>query len=412
MTSGKIAYSLGFLPTYVFREIVQLNSEGFEIDVFLPRSTSTSKFWLNIIPRHKLTDGISITQTLSTEFITCSIPSLALLFLKECIPVFLRHPARCCSNAFLSLRKRSFRYFLLGASLAGYIDRKSRLIHSHFAVTPAFAAMWAGRILRIPFTLTTHAVDIFTPPREEMTRYLLENAHRIFTISKFNREYISRRYGKHLENKIDVTYLGLDFSSLPERKCNPDAIPKIVCTASGLGEKKGVPVLIEACRILKERNLQFSCSIIGSDTSGRVLDEFRKQIEKLGLGDVLQFEGLLKSDEVMEQLAEADIFVLPSIRAGNGDMDGIPVSLMESMAAGVPTVSTSLSGIPELIENGKDGILVTPGNSAELADAIEKLLLDRNFAGKLGIQGAEKVRSQFNVKGYVGVLLEKWSEYL
>ena len=412
MSSGKIAYSLGFLPTYVLREIVKLNSEGFEIDIFLPRSTSTSEFWLDIIPRHMLTDGITIRQNVSSRFITCSVPSLALLFLKECIPVFLRHPIRCCSNAFLSLRKRSFRYFLLGVSLAGYIDRRTLFIHSHFAETTAFAAMWAGRILRKPFTLTTHAVDIFTPQREEMTRYLLCEADRIFTISEFNREYISRRYGKHLEDKIDVTYLGLDFSSLPERKGNPGTIPKILCTASGLGEKKGVPVLIEACRILKERNLRFSCRIIGSDAAGQVLDEFRKQIEKSGLKDVLQFEGILKSDEVMEQLAEADIFVLPSVRAENGDMDGIPVSLMESMAVGVPTVSTSLSGIPELIENGKDGILVSPGDSVELADAIEKMMLDSDLTEELGIQGSEKVRSQFNVTGYVGVLLEKWSEYL
>ncbi|MCK5116904.1 MAG: glycosyltransferase [Candidatus Aegiribacteria sp.] len=412
MSSGKITYSLGFLPTYVFREIVQLNSEGFEIDIFLPRSTSTSKFWLDIVPRHKLADDITIKQTLTSKFITCSIPSLALLFMKECIPVFLRHPAKFCSNAFLSIRKRSFRYFLLGASLAGHIDRRTLFIHSHFAETSAFAAMWAGRILRKPFTLTTHAVDIFVPPREDMIRFLLEEADRIFTISEFNRKYISHRYGEHLVDKIDVTYLGLDFSSLPERAGSPGTIPNIICTASGLGEKKGVPVLLEACRILKERNLQFSCRVIGSDTSGLLLDGFRKQVEKLGLGDLLRFEGLLKSDEVMDRLAEADIFVLPSVCAQNGDMDGIPVSLMESMAVGVPTVSTSLSGIPELIENWKDGILVPPGNSEELANAIEKLLMNADFAKELGRQGSAKVRNQFNVTGYVGVLLKKWAEYL
>lgn len=412
MSSGKITYSLGFLPTYVFIEIMKLNSENFEVDIFLPRSGSRSEFWMEIIPKQRLTDGISIKQKLNYQLLTCSAVSFPGFFFRECLSVFLRHPARFCRNAFLSIGLRSFRYFLMGASFAGNIDAQTRIIHSHFAGTAAFAAMWAGKLLHIPFTLTTHAVDIFVPDRENLVTHMLGEADRIFTISSFNQDYISRRYGKELNRKITVTHLGLDLSSLPERKHKINPVPVILCTASGLGEKKGVPVLVEACRILSDRNIEFICKVIGADTEGVQLEKYRQDTNGLGPGGCLEFTGLLPSDEVMERLAEADIFVLPSILAENGDMDGIPVSLMESMAAGVPTVSTSLSGIPELIENGKDGILVPPGDAAGLADAIERLLSDRIFAEEMGRLGSEKVKDQFNVSGYVNLLLKNWSEYL
>lgn len=412
MISGKIAYSLDYLPTYVFGEIVKLNSESLKIDVFLPRSASRSDFWLDIIARHRYTDGITIKQTVSSQFLICSIPSLVRLFLRECIPALLRYPLRFCRSAFLSLRNRSFRYFLMGASLASSINRDTQLIHAHFAGNAAFAAMWAGKLLHIPFTLTSHAVDIFVPDREELVKYMFEEADEIFTISRFNLNYISQRYGMALKQKVTVTHLGLDFDSLPVRSETINPVPLILCTASGLGEKKGVSVLLKACRILADRNVVFMCRVIGADIEGVLLQKYRQDAKELGLEDYLEFNGLLPSDEVMKQLAEADIFVLPSIRAENGNMDGIPVSLMESMAVGVPTVSTSLSGIPELIENGKDGMLVSPGNSIELADVIEKLLSNSELAEELGRQSTEKVRSRFNITGYAGVLLEKWSKYL
>jgi len=412
MNSGKIAYNLEFLPTYVFREIMELSSRGFKIDVFLPRSASRSSLWLDIIPKHRLMEAVAVRQTESSLFLTCSIPSLATLFFKECFIVFLRNPVRFCRSAFLSLKNRSFRYFLMGASLAGIIGKDTRLIHSHFAKTAAFAAMWAGKLLHIPFTLTTHAIDIFVPDREELVKFMLEEADRIFTISSFNRNYIADRYGDILKQKISVTYLGIDFTSLPVRSETADSVPTVLCTASGLKEKKGVSVLVEACRILIDRNVNYTCKIIGSDTEGVLLRKYRHEMEELGIADHLEFTGLLSSDEVMELLATADVFILPAIRAENGDMDGIPVSLMESMAVGVPTVSTPLSGIPELIENMKDGMLVSSGSPAELADAIEKLLLNRKFAEELGKRGSEKVRSKFNVKSYTDTLLDNWSEYL
>ena len=412
MISGKITYNLGFLPTYVFREILELSSRDYQVDVFLPRYESRSKVWMEIIPRDNLSEDVSIKQDIPIQFVNCSVSLLAWLFLRECLPVLIRHPLRFFRNALLSARKRSFKYFLIGASLARRTDRKTLLIHSHFARTAAFAAMWAGKLLHIPFTLTTHAVDIFVPDREELVKYMFKEADKIFTISSFNRDYISSRYGDELKQKITVTHLGLDLDSLPVRLKTVNPVPVILCTASGLGEKKGMSVLIETCRILEDRDVDYICRVIGSNIEGILLEKYRQDVKELGLENCLEFIGLLPSDNVMKQLSEADIFVLPSIRAENGDMDGIPVSLMESMAVGVPTVSTLLSGIPELIENGKDGILVPPGNSAELADAIEKLLSDRNFAEELGRQGTEKVRSQFSVSGYVGVLLENWAEYL
>jgi glycosyltransferase involved in cell wall biosynthesis len=408
MVKGRITYILGFLPTYVLREVIELGSRGFPVDVFLPESDGTSEFWMDIISDQDIDDTISIRRDIRDHVVRCRSWRLVGFFLRRCLPVFFLHPVRFTKLAAASIRVRSFRFFLLGASLSRRISRDTLLIHSHFARTVAFAGMWAAKLLGVPFTITTHAVDIFVPRREDLVRYILHEADSILTISLFNRDYITRRYGEGLREKVHVTHLGLDQDSLPLRRKESGSLPIVVCTASGLGEKKGVPVLVEACRILVSRGLRFRCRVIGSDMSGELLERFRLQAVSSGLSGMLEFTGKARSDEVLEQVAGADIFVLPSVQAANGDMDGIPVSLMESMSMGVPTVSTRISGIPELVESGVSGLLVSPGDPEELADAMERLISDPLLAAKLGDAGMLKARSGFSVSAYVSRLLESW----
>ncbi|MBN2586452.1 MAG: glycosyltransferase [Candidatus Fermentibacteraceae bacterium] len=408
MVKGRITYFLGFLPTYVLREIMELGSRGFPVDVFLPESDGTSDFWMDIISDQEIDGTIAIRRDIRDHVARCRPWRLTGFFLGRCLPVLFLHPFRFPRLAAASIRVRSFRFFLLGASLSRRIRRDTLLIHSHFARSKAFTGMWAAKLLGIPFSVTTHAVDIFVPRREELVRYMLHEADSVLTISLFNRDYMARRYGEYLREKVRVTHLGLDQDSLPPRRSETGSRPLVVCTASGLGEKKGVPVLVEACRILVSRGLSFGCRVIGSDMSGELLERFRSQAVSSGLSGILEFTGKARSDEVLECVAGADIFVLPSVRAANGDMDGIPVSLMESMSMGVPTVSTSISGIPELVENGVSGLLVTPGDPEELADALASLISDPLLASKLGEAGMLKARSGFSVSAYVTRLLESW----
>lgn len=409
MIKGRITYILGFLPTYVLREIVELSSRGYRVDVLLPASEGTSEFWMDLIAGQELGDSISIRREISDEVVRCGPLRMMRFFLTRCIPVLLRHPLRFLKLSLSALRVRSFRFFLLGASLSRRVRSDSLLIHSHFARTVAHAGLWTAGLLGVPFSITTHAVDIFVPRREDLVRYMLERADAVMTISHFNREYIAERYGQDLRGRVTVTHLGLDQDALPKRRTGTGPVPLVVCTASGLGEKKGVPVLMEACRIMASRGLEFRCRVIGSDRSGRLLRRFEEDTAAEGLAGVLEFTGSVKSEEVIDHVASADVFVLPSVKAASGDMDGIPVSLMESMSMGVPTVSTRISGIPELIEDGVDGILVSPGDPAELAGALERILADPDFAGRIGAAAAVKARNDFSVSGYVSRLLRTWS---
>lgn len=409
MDRGRITYILGFLPTYVLREILELASRGYRVDVFLPDSEEISEYWMSIISSEDIGDSVSIHRTVPVHLYNCSPGALPSFFFRECVPVLLRHPLRFLRLAALALRTRSFRFFLAGVGTCRRIAPDTLIVHSHFARTVAFSGMWAAGLLGLPFTVTTHAVDIFVPRREDLVGLLLRWATGVMTISRFNRSYIAERYGEELLEKVRVTHLGLDTESLPERRPAEDGPPLVVCTASGLVEKKGVPVLLDACAFLKGMGVDFRCLVIGADRPGALLDRYRGMVREKGLEDRVEFTGTIRAGEVLSVVAGADLFVLPSVEALNGDMDGIPVSLMESMGMGVPTISTRISGIPELIEDGTSGLLVEPGDSAGLAEAMARLLSDRGLASGLAEGGRRKVREDFSVSGYVSSLLDCWS---
>jgi glycosyltransferase involved in cell wall biosynthesis len=129
-----------------------------------------------------------------------------------------------------------------------------------------------------------------------------------------------------------------------------------------------------------------------------------------GVGDQVVLAGPRPQEEVARMMAQSSIFVLPSIIAADGQMEGIPVALMEAMATGRPVVTTSISGIPELVEDGVSGLLVPPGDPAALAAAIRKLLDDRENAAAMGLRGREKVRREFTLETCVAQLVARLDE--
>ncbi|MCP4647183.1 MAG: glycosyltransferase family 4 protein, partial [bacterium] len=250
----------------------------------------------------------------------------------------------------------------------------------------AHIARIMAHMMQCPYTLTTHATDIFVPRNRERLLRVLHDASKVFTISEYNLTCLAD-FDLPRDN-IVVARLGLDTTKLPKRKFTSGAA-EIVCTASGLVPKKGVPVLVEAMRLLKEHNIECCLTVIGSDPEGTKLQEFRKNSEDLPIN----FAGVLSSEETLEVLAGASLFVLPCIEAENGDKDGIPVALMEAMGMNLPCISTRVSGIPELIENNVSGILVNPGSPSELAEAMASLLTSSLKAEKLAKAGKDKVLS-------------------
>ncbi|MFC6804849.1 glycosyltransferase [Methylophaga thalassica] len=153
-----------------------------------------------------------------------------------------------------------------------------------------------------------------------------------------------------------------------------------------VGRKKGIDTLISALAILHTQFSDFKVEIAGS---GPLEEELKQQVNQLALTDKVVFLGPLPHDQVVKFVTGLDLFVLPCKKDKQGDMDGIPVVLMEAMMVGTAVISSKISGIPELVINEQTGMLIEPDNSEQLAAAMLELIKDEASRTTL-IRNAEK----------------------
>lgn len=375
----RILYILGFLPTYVKWEMEALAREGHQVLALLPSETGggpTHRLW-NSITGTGETAGVSTLRIMPFELFVSPVPALA--------GPSIRSLARF-SGMIKALSAGEFRYFLAASETLRRLpgDWRPDHIHAHFAGDQAHIAGILADLLDRSYTVTTHATDIFVPRRPDRLRSVLADASEVVTISDFNRKYMKET--GILRGNARVIRLGVPTGHLPERTVEAESPPG-VCTASGLVEKKGVDALLEAAGLMKEKFPDLRFRIIGSDPEGTVLKQCRERAQ----GMPVEFAGVLTSGETLREVSRARFFVLPCVRSSTGDMDGIPVSIMEAMAMGVPVVSTAISGIPELITHGETGLLARPGSPESLAEMIERLLASPEEAEAMGKRGRARV---------------------
>jgi glycosyltransferase involved in cell wall biosynthesis len=275
-------------------------------------------------------------------------------------------------------------------------------LHAHFASRAAHVAMLAAPILGVPFSFTAHAKDIF---HEEVDRDLLRvkmrEADRIATVTDYNRRVLLE-IGADLpllERKTMRIYNGVDLTLFRVQAAAP-AAPRILGVGR-LVEKKGFPVLVDACARLRASGVPFACDIVGAGAQEALL---RATIEASHLGDAITLRGALPLEAVAETMRAATVVVLPCIRAADGNVDALPTVLLEAMATGVPVVSTRLSGIPEIIVDGETGFLVPPGDPGALADALDRLLADPTHAFDMGRAARARAERLFDLRKNVRTL--------
>lgn len=392
----KIVYVLGFLPTYVKREIETLANAGHEILVLLPSDESsnvTAGLWKSITGDTEK----QLFETLGTipfQFLVSPVVSLLKPFLLS-VRYWLHIPR--------AIKEGEFRYFLTAAETMRSLPDiwKPDVIHTHFAKDQAHIARIIAKTIGVPYTVTTHATDIFVPQNIHRLKRVLADAGAVITISEYNSEYMNLR--GFSTKRIAVIKLGISTEDLPERSIHADRQVG-VCTASGLVEKKGVDVLLKASELLQKDYPELSIRVIGSDPGGLLLEEYRKKTENLPI----EFAGVLSSREALREVSEASFFVLPCTRASNGDMDGIPVSIMEAMGIGVPVISTNISGIPELIEHGKCGFLAEPGSPESLAEMVRRILDSPREAEAMGKMGLDRVLSLHSPETAANALMNEF----
>jgi glycosyltransferase involved in cell wall biosynthesis len=275
-----------------------------------------------------------------------------------------------------------------------------RHLHAHFCHSATTVAMFAGRLCGLPFSFTAHAKDIYVRALNpgDLLETKLRRAKFALTCVKTNQKRLASLGMK--ETPIYNIYHGLDTRRFVPRADPPEApATPMLLSVGRLVEKKGFPVLIEACRLLKDKGYRFECQIIGAP--GPCAQQVASLIHELGLEDTVALRPALTQEELRHVYQRATLFVLPCQIAENDDRDGIPNVLVEAMASGLPVVSTNISGIPELIEHGVDGLLTPQKDARAVADAVGRLLDAPALRRELGGAAREKVCRSFDAESNV-----------
>lgn len=296
---------------------------------------------------------------------------------------------------------------MLDIGYFSYVIKRAHIerIHAHFALDWAAVAMLASWITDIPFSLTAHAADIYQNPQPHLLPELFSEVDFLVTISDYNRTFLLNSYSSSLSpERVFVVHCGIDLEAIPflpwRRKI---AEVMSIITIARLVEKKGHTLLLQALHLLKQQGYKFTWVVIGR---GPLLPQIQALAAEMGLRDDVKFMGAMPQDDVQEELRHTDILVLPCVQAPEGDMDGIPVVLMEAMAMGVPVLSTRVSGIPELITHDETGWLVAPNAANDLALTLGQLWDSQFYSEKMVIKAREKVCAEFNIQIEATRLLE------
>ena len=413
MTKGarvQIAYVLKGFPrfseTFIANEIFLLERMGLNLRLFSVKAGDTGK-------RHEVVSRIRARVDYLPE--VTSISQCALT-------VWLYHNVRKFVDAHrkvLHLRPRAYletlwqalsmswkyrvgflgkprKVFIKEFLQAGYIASEVlsapeiHHLHGHFCHGAATITWFVSRITGIPFSFTAHAKDIYQKklnPGDLLARKLAA-ARFVATCTGANFEHLS---GLLPESRtIHTIYHGLDTGVFSPSPVTPkSATTPLVVSVGRLVEKKGFAYLIEACVQLKQRGLKFRCAIVGE--KDEQFDVLRRMIDALDLRDRVSLRGPMPQAELRDLYRQATMFVLPCQIMDDGDRDGIPNVLAEAMATGLPVVSTRISGIPELVRDGVEGILVRQRDTDALARAMEGLLREPELRAAMGIAARERI---------------------
>jgi len=271
-------------------------------------------------------------------------------------------------------------------------------IHAHWASTPSTAAYVASLYSGISWSLTAHRWDI---KEDNMLETKIRSSEFVRAISVNGANEIKSKISKTLWHKVNIIHMGV---RLTPNECTPEQDVFTIASVGDLIPVKGHRFLLEACLLLKQRGKIFRCFLIGD---GPLKQELLEMIHKLDLDDVVTLCGRLPHDKVLGMYQDCCVSVLvhPSIVTDDGEREGIPVALMEAMAVSVPVISTATGGIPELLGDGA-GILVPPGDSKALADAIEVIMENPYYRAELGQKGRKKIEADFSLSSVVRQLAE------
>ncbi len=376
--------------------ILELEHQGLLLRIFslyepsstkVPEAVQEVRAPVTYIPRHSLRETLALLIAAARRF--------------------LKAPWRflCITLSAVIHHRQPFelpKYLLYAAYLAGQFEREGIThVHAHFANTPTAVAQFVHQFTGISYSFTAHAKDIYLSRPADLA-YRMRMASFVVTCTAYNQHYLAALADQGLDGHIHCIYNGLNLRAFPADVSVPAAHP-LILTVARLVEKKGLSYLLHACRMLTDQGYDFTCRIVGE---GRLRPLLEQEIGDLALTGRVELWGAETHERVIEMYRHATLVALPCVIGENGDRDGLPTVLVESLYMGVPIVSTPVSGIPELITPEVNGLLVAPRDSTALAAAMARLLADPQLCSRLALAGRQTVLARFDMARNVTRLLQ------
>lgn len=362
--------------TFVMRQVVGLLERGHDVTVFADR------------PRGEpLTHPDFEHYGLRRRTRYLGMPANRVLRVLAAAGHLLRHPGRAgrllrTLNVIRHGRDAAgLRLFFWAARLLP--EPPFDVLHCHFGPVGGMVGVLRdiGAVQGLLAT-TFHGADLTACLRERpaMYRHLMRDGDLFLPISEYLRKRLLKLGCE--PSRLAVLRMGVDLDRFVERpRSRVDTGPLKVLTIGRLVEKKGVADGLRAVAWARRRGVELRYTIVGD---GPLRGQLEALAGELGIADAVRFRGWQMQDAIVEALYEHDVLLAPSVTAPDGDQEGIPVTLMEAMATGMPVVSTRHSGIPELVEDGRSGLLAAEGDHAALADALIRLSDSAELARSLG----------------------------
>ena len=399
MQSLKVAYILLYFPrlteTFVAEEIQAIRSLGIDVHIISLLGAGPG-------PTQPLTQQLLPYTWYAPDLLDPALWRAQYHFLRKSPRLYFSMLSNLLRQPFprqpLALLTKRLVIFLKSVAVAHYLEgSETQLLHAHFAWLSGGSAWISARLLGLPYTVTVHAFDIYSS-KNDLLRLVSRQASQVVAISDYNRSQVAAMCNLP-DEALSLIHCGVNLADLrgqtQDQLERPVGTPLRILSVGSLVSKKGHNYLIDACNLLKERGLEFNCTIIGGGPAESALHQ---QIEAFGLQDQVELLGARSHPEIINSYHQHDLFVLASVVSPSGDRDGIPVVLMEAGAMGLPLVSTRVSGIPELVRHGQTGLLVPPGDPNALAEAILSLAANPKMRTQLGNNARTLVEAEFSIE--------------
>ena len=389
-TPGRIGYLVRSFPrvseTFIINEILELERQGFDLRIYSMIDPTDPI-------RHRLVDEIRSPIRYLPNPVWRSLRTVLAdhcWLLARSARSYLATLWHIVGSGEIGLLAR----FPQVASLARLLEADGVThLHAGFVHLPGSLAYLASLVTGRSYSLATHARDLYrSSPR--LLRKKLTAARVVFTCTQANVAHLRQLVNGTGPLRVCHAYHGTSLERFRFGPCGGSE-PPVILTVARLVEKKGLEDVVRACALLRDRGRRFTCHIVGS---GALEEMLTQQIRQLGLDRWVRLEGALDQEAVAAWYRRATLLALPCRVAGDGDRDGIPNVLIEAAACGLPIVTTPVSGIPELIEDGMSGLLVPPNDPAALAGAMEQLLDSADLRDRLRITARKTVEQTFDLQ--------------